>query len=467
MPTKDSPADRQPAPTDADWRRLVAKSLGDTPIASLNARIEPGISIDPLQPAEQAPPLWSRGGKGWMRLQRLGSGADAATIETALAAGAGGFEVVIAGAAADYGDGLAIDQLGACLGGIAIDRCRLRLASGAATDATADAVETAVRTGRLDPQLLAVSFGFDPVGAIANGRMSADRWPEQASALAALVGRLAARGYAGPFATADGRLVHAAGGTAAMELGYALSSLLALIRNLLDGGVDPAAAAGAVDVALAADTDQFVTIAKFRAMRLLQAKLLSASGLTPSRLVLHGETSWRMLAAEDRRSNVIRTTIAAVAAGIGGADSVTVLPFTAADGAMDPDAERLAMTTQAILIEEAHLARVADPGAGSGTIGALTLALAEDAWRRFQAIERAGGIAAALGSGQLQAEITEAAGRADAEIAEGRRGIVGVTLFRADGASPRPPRPDVDIRDAAPAPLRPRRLAAAFEEPQP
>ncbi len=467
MPTKDSPADRQPAPTDADWRRLVAKSLGEAPIATLNAQIEPRISIDPLQPAEAAQPLWSRGGKGWTRLQRLGFGADATTIETALAAGADGFEIVIAGSAADTGDGLAADRLGACLAAIAIDRCRLRLAPGAASEAIADAVEAAVGAGRLDPQLLSLSFGFDPVGAIASGRIAADRWGEQANTLATLVGRLAARGYDGPFATADGRLVHAAGGTASMELGYALASLLALIRALLDAGVDPALAAAAVDVALAADADQFVTIAKFRAMRLLQAKLLQAASLPPSRLVLHGETSWRMLADEDRRSNVIRTTIAAVAAGIGGADTLTVLPFTAASGATDPDAERLAMTTQAILIEETHVARVADPGAGSGTIGALTLALAEEAWRRFQAIERAGGIAASLGSGQFQAEITEAAARAEAEIAEGRRGIVGVTLFRADGAPPRAPRPRVDDGHERPAPLRPRRLAAPFEEPQP
>ena len=458
-PPQDAPLPQQEASA-AGGQRDVAAIRGATPLDALAARIEPGIALDPLLPADGTPPLWSRPRPGWMRLQRLGRQADAETIAAALATGASGFEIVVAGAANDYGDGLDPGALPALLAALQLDRCQLRV-SASGTEAL-DAIDGAVRAGRHDPALLSIAFGIDPLGAIAAGRAEPQGWPAAAESLAALVGRLGASGHAGPFATADGRLVHAAGGTAAMELGYAVAALAALLGALLDGGIDEDLAVGAIDVALAADEDQFVTIAKFRAMRLLHARVLAAASLPRARLQLHGETSWRMLAAEDMQSNVIRASIAALSAGLGGADSLTVLSSLAPSSVVDADAERLALTTQAILIEEAHFGRVADPGAGSGTIAALTSALAEAAWLRFQAIERAGGLAGALASGRLQDEIAAAEAERTAEIAAGTRGIVGVTLFRADGAARRPEAATGDL-EAGPALLRPRRSAAPFE----
>ncbi len=458
---QDSPAAR-PQPIDPDWQRRVALAFGDTPVASLAAAIEPGVSIDPLSPAASMPPLWSRAGKGWTRLQRLGRTANAETIAAALETGADGFEIVIAGSASDHGDGLSPEAVPALLALLPLDRCAFRLAAGPAGPALADVLDGAVKAARLDPSLLGIAFGLDPLAAFVAGSAAPAAWASEARSLRATLQRLVESGYHGPFLTADARLVHAAGGTASMELGYALAALLALLRALLDGGADERLAVGAIDVALAADEDQFVTIAKFRAMRLLKARLLAASALPPAALALHGETSWRMLAGEDIQSNVIRATIAALSAGLGGADSLTVLPFTAATGAIDAEAERLALTTQAILIEEAHLARVADPGAGSGTITALTEALAEAAWVEFQAIERDGGLPSAFASGRLQAAIAAASASRAADIAAGRRGIVGVTLFRADGSAARTPAPSPA---SDPHSLRRQRTAAPFESP--
>ncbi len=454
-----------PQPILADWQRRVERAFGDTTVASLAAEIEPGLSLDPLLPGATAPPLWSRAGKGWTRLQRFGMAAGPQLIAAAFETGADGFEIVVAGSAADHGDGLPAEAVPPLLDSLPLDRCVLRLAPGPAGPALSDAIDSAVKAARLDPSLLRIAFGLDPLGTFTGGRATTAEWASERSRFAATVNRLTERGYNGPFATADARLIHAAGGTASMELGYALAALLALLRALIEGGVDERRAVGAIDVALVADEDQFVTIAKFRAMRLLQARVLAASALPPAVLALHGETSWRMLAGEDMQSNVIRATIAALSAGLGGADSLAVLPFTAATTTGDAEAERLALTTQAILIEEAHLARVADPGAGSGTITALTVALAEAAWKQFQAIECEGGLPSALASGRLQADIAEAAARRAAEIAEGTRGIVGVTLFRADGSAARTLEPAPAPSPSAPVALRPQRTAAPFESP--
>ena len=133
------------------------------------------------------------------------------------------------------------------------------------------------------------------------------------------------------------------------------------------------------------------TVAKFRALRRLWARVEQACGLAPKPIRLHAETAWRMTTRRDPWVNMLRTTVATFSAGLGGADSITVLPFTAALGLPDAFARRVARNTHLILIEEANLARVADPASGSGGFEALTDASGEKAWGLFQAIERDGG----------------------------------------------------------------------------
>ena len=117
---------------------------------------------------------------------------------------------------------------------------------------------------------------------------------------------------------------------------------------------------------LAADADQFLTIAKFRALRKLWARVEAACGLAPEPAFVSAETAWRMMTQRDPHVNILRATIAAFAAALGGADAITVLPFTAALGLPERFARRIARNTQLVLLEESHLAKVADPAAGSG-----------------------------------------------------------------------------------------------------
>ena len=189
---------------------------------------------------------------------------------------------------------------------------------------------------------------------------------------------------------------------------------------------------------LAADQDQFLTIAKFRAIRKLWARVEEACGLEPSRAFVTAETAWRMMTKRDPHGNIVRGTIAALAAAVGGADAVTVLPFSAALGVPDAFARRIARNTQTILIEEANFHRVADPAAGSGAIEYLTEQLCEKAWGLFQEIERAGGSAAALesrvdpegrcqGSGGARGQCRKPEGLADRHqrLPRSRRGAGG------------------------------------------
>jgi methylmalonyl-CoA mutase len=180
---------------------------------------------------------------------------------------------------------------------------------------------------------------------------------------------------------------------------------------------------------LAADADQFLTIAKFRALRKLWARVEQASGLSPARAFVSAETAWRMMTARDPYVNMLRATLAVAAAGLGGADAIVALPFTLALGLPDAFARRVARNLQLVLLEESNLHRVTDPAAGSGGIEALTTQTAQAAWGIFQEIESAGGAQAALQSGLMQNRI--AATRAARQIAVARRkdAITGVSDY--------------------------------------
>lgn len=231
-------------------------------------------------------------------------------------------------------------------------------------------------------------------------------------------------GFSGTIFNADGRTVHNAGGTEAQELAAMAASLTGHLRILDDAGVDTAAALGLISLCLAADQDQFVSMAKARAARLIFARIAEACGVaTPPAAHLFMETSYRMLTRLDPETNILRNTVAAFVAGTGGADEISVLPHTLAHGLPDPLARRLARNTQLILIAECHLDHVSDPAAGAGGIEALTEALAEKAWDIFTGIERDGGWAKMIADGGLAAMV------AAARDNRAERPIVGTTLF--------------------------------------
>lgn len=211
--------------------------------------------------------------------------------------------------------------------------------------------------------------------------------------------------FAGSYFTADGADWHNRGASAAQELGFTLSQIVEVLRNLLNAGLDSSEAANLLDVKLGCDADQFETMSKFRAMRQLWAHLLDVSGISQVPLTLHAETSWRMMSRRDPWTNILRTTVASFSAGLGGADSIAILPHTQALGLPDAFARRVARNTSLVLQEECHLNHVVDPAAGAGLFDNFSASLAEQAWKIFQQIEAVDGWNHALSKG-LVAELT-------------------------------------------------------------
>jgi methylmalonyl-CoA mutase len=188
-------------------------------------------------------------------------------------------------------------------------------------------------------------------------------------------------------------------------------------------------AAPHIGFATSVDQDQFMSIAKIRALRRLWIAAQEACSITPSQASIHAETSFRMLAKRDAETNILRNTIAAFSAGVAGADTISVLPHTLAHGLPDAFARRIARNTQLIIAGESHLDFVADPAAGSGAIESLTGALCEKAWDEFRRIETEGGMLASLSKGHFQERVKAARDERGAKLREGERAILGTTIY--------------------------------------
>jgi methylmalonyl-CoA mutase len=416
------------------WRKLVDGLLKGAPFErKLVAKTYDGLRIEPLYARDpQAEPVLGRTpGLPWQIIQRLDlpdpALANAQALQD-LEGGATGLALVFAGSAGAHGFGLdaSSSALRKVLDGVHLDAGIWLELDGPSSAAAA--IADLLHTSTIAPSACQVRFGLDPLGEFARGTAGA-AWSEAASNLTRAIEEFARQGFAAPFVAADGRAIHAAGGSEAQELAYVLATAVLYLRVLEGAGHAVDAARRMIFFRLAADADQFLTVAKFRALRKLFARVEQACGLQPAPIFISAESAWRMMTQRDPWVNVLRTTMAAFAAGLGGADSVTVLPFTAALGLPDAFARRLARNTQLILLEEANLAKVVDPAAGSGGLEALTQQLCTAAWSMFQEIEAAGGAYAALESGLIQRKVAATRAERESAVARGRDPLTGTSEF--------------------------------------
>ena len=229
----------------------------------------------------------------------------------------------------------------------------------------------------------------------------------------------------------DGTAVHDLGASDVQELGYVLALGAHYLRALEAAGTSVDDAVGLVEFRLAASDDQFVTIAKLRAVRRMWARMLELSGASEDHrnMSLHAVTSRPMMTKHDPWVNMLRTCVAAFAAGVGGADTVTVLPFDARLGLPDAFARRIARNTSTLLVEESHVAKVADPAGGAFAVEKLTDDLAVAGWEELGRIESSGGVTDALEDGSLRARIDEVVAERDRQIANRTRPLTGLTEF--------------------------------------
>jgi len=449
--------------TEEKWRQKVETALKGAPFARLISKTYDGFDIQPLYARASGKPRAFRGAGDWAVTARVDhpEGAEANKLAlTDLENGANGLHIVFAGSASAYGFGLKdAAALAPALENVQLDAgLRLVFDLPGDSDACVAAVEAAV--SGYDVKKLDLSLGLDPLGAAALSGATLD-WAKAGAALAAKAKALSDKGFAGIVA-ADGRIAHAAGASPAQELAFALAAGVAYLRALEAGGFPLEQAREKIDFRLAADADEFLTLAKFRALRRLWAHIEQACGLTPRPIRVHGETAWRMMTRRDPWVNLLRATVAVFSAGLGGADSISVLPFTQALGLPDAFARRIARNTQLVLLEESNLGKVADPAAGSGGVEALTDSLVERGYALFQDIEKAGGLAQALASGLIGGEIAKVAAERAKAAARRKEPLTGASEFPDINEKP------VTVLTPAPAAapakgLAPQRVAAPFE----
>ena len=247
------------------------------------------------------------------------------------------------------------------------------------------------------------------------------------------------------------------------QLAFAIATGVAYLRDLEAAGVSAADAFGQIEFRVSANADEFLTIARLRALRRLWARVGEVSGVpaVARGAVQHAVTSWRMITRDDPYVNLLRGTIATFSAAVGGAEAITTLPFDTAVGLPDDFSRRMARNTQLLAAEESNIGRVNDPAGGSWYVESLTDALAAQAWTGFQAIEAAGGMVDALASGLVAERIADTTAERARRLATRKQPITGVSMFPMKDEQPI----TAKARPAAPAAagLAPVRDSELFE----
>jgi methylmalonyl-CoA mutase len=426
--TRRDPADLPPEPE----RLLDSKTYEGFPIRALYT------SLDDL-PEQPLPGDWPfvRGGDARRDVKAGWKVAEAFPVAGQKAAADGNGAVLVAlteGVSAlvlrvGGPDGVAPAELDRLLEGVFLDLVPVVLDAGADFVAAADAVLPLLadmddeQRGRLS-----IDLGADPLTAPLSGRAV----PEMADVAAAAA---KATSFAGGVRaiTVDGPALHDLGASASWELAGAVAAGVDYLRLLGEAGLSVPDSLRQISFRLAADDDQFMTVAKFRVLRKLWARVAEVVGEPDAGAArVHAVTSMPMMAQRDPWVNMLRTTVASFGAGIGGADTVLVQPFDAAipggmPGTAAGFARRIARNTQLLLLEESHLGRVLDPAAGSWFVEDLTERLAEQAWEHFQQIEAHGGFADARDL--ITAQIAEVRDRRTDDINHRRTALTGVNEY--------------------------------------
>lgn len=476
-----------PPADETHWRALVDKALkGGDFEKRLVSRTADGLAIRPLytrKDAREAGTLpgeapftrgtaAATGPRAWAIAQRYADEQPAAANAAILDDLKGGVSAVTLQIAAPGQHGLPYQEadLGAALAGVLLDSCAINLDAGEYTPDAAGSLLALWRKAGVSDAERSGAFGYDPFATLAVTGALYHQEPKALAIAADLVRTTQAMPRVSALG-ANGHAWHGCGATEAQEIAAVAASIVALLRASEAHGVNPADALPKIAVTLAVDTDQFLGIAKLRAARQIIWRIAEASGAgaAAARVPICAETSTRMMTRRDPWVNMLRTTIACAAAAMGGADEITVLPFTHALGRPDAFARRMARNTHHVLMEESFLDRVADPAGGSWYVESLTADLAKKAWEIFQGLEAKGGIAKALASGQLQDDIAKAAEARAKLVATGRMELTGSSAFPKLGddgvtAEPWPSTvPSAALNGVRVTPLKPQRLAAPFE----
>ena len=432
------------------WRTLAEKALKGGVVEDLSSKTLDQISLEPLywskdehaneragQPggepfarglrASVATPAWT--------ICQLHATADASeTNKQILADLEGGVGAIALRIAAPEQAGMVlqgVDELDRVLEGVHLDFIALHLEPGIHFAPIAQMLRELWSRRGLEDNAVSGSLGADPLGACAQAGGLDTAFEEALAGAADLAIATHARHPGVTALCVDTRPYHDAGASEAQELACLAATLASYLRALETAGLAPDEGLAQIGFVLTCDTDLFVSIAKLRTARTLISAIARSCGAEAAvpGLALRAETSRRMLSRLDPHVNLLRATAATAGAALGGADTISVLPFTALLGQPNDLARRIARNCQLVLQEEAHLGRVLDAAGGSWFIDTLSEQLAAKAWTLFQEIEAAGGMMAALATGHVQKVLRQTANERAQAVATADAELIGVNAF--------------------------------------
>lgn len=479
-----------PRVDDAAWKALAEKALKGADFdEALVSKTYDGLSVKPLYTRNDETSPGSAGVPGaapftrgfspdrgtppW-HIRQLHSAADPSQANAEILGDLeGGVTAIALQIAASGQAGVEVrstDDLERTLDGVTLDMAGVWLEAGHNAFATAQMLQDVWNRRGHKASAVTGGFGADPLGALAlTGGLNMSL--EQAMADAAELATTTCNSFENVTALrADARPYHGGGGSNAEELACLCATVVAYLRAMEASGLAPSEALPQIELALAVDQDFFANIAKLRAARALVARIADASGAADAvkNMKLHAMTSMRMFARRDPQVNILRTTVACAAAAMGGADAITVLPYSLANGEPDASARRIARNIQIVLQEESSLGAVIDPAGGSWYAEDFTLKLAEKAWCVFQEIEAQGDMAEALAKGFIQKMLAATAQKRAYDVAHGNLELTGVSSFAnlaEDGIdlAPHPVPPEIEEPAVTVEPIPLRRPAKPFE----
>src|SRR5215204_521887 len=231
----------------------------------------------------------------------------------------------------------------------------------------------------------------------------------------------------------SGYHIREAGSTAVQELAFTLSNAIAYVEAALDAGLEVDEFAPRLSFFFNAHNDLFQEVAKYRAARRMWSKIVKerfgATEESSHKLRFHTQTAGSSLTAQQAENNIVRTTVQALSAVLGGTQSLHTNAFDEALALPTEKSARIALRTQQILANEGGLTETADPLGGSYYVESLTDAVEEEAWEYVKRIDDMGGSVKAIEERFMQREIEEAAFRYQREVEKGERIIVGVNRY--------------------------------------
>jgi methylmalonyl-CoA mutase len=471
-----------PSPTYAAWQAAAVDSLGGKPFEKLISPSCEGIPIQPLYRREDTAgiaaatvpgrPPYLRGAtaagnlvRPWAIAQELAYGGPAAfnrALRFDLEHGQTAVNLLLDGPTragkdpdgalpGEVGRGgvslATVEDVAAALHGVELTATPLFVRAGTATLPLLALIAAHLRRSGRPSSDLHGCLEDDPLGALAHEGvlpLSLERAFDEMAQVT-----LWAAHHAPHLATVAVHTYpyHNAGGNAVQELAFALATGVAYLRALARREVVINVAARHMRFDFAIGGNFFMEIAKLRAARLLWSQVVAAFGgdEDAQRLRLHGRTARRNKTTVDPHVNMLRVTTEALAAAVGGVESLHVAPFDEAARPPDEFSRRVARNAQVILQEEARLTGVIDPAGGAYAVEALTAQLVHAAWALFQEVEGQGGMADALKIGYAQTQIAAVAEKRAANLARRRDVLVGVNQF----ANPNEASPPADPTDYA------------------